>query len=240
MKRYFLGVVSVVLVLGILGSAMFWGKDIKLAIESYFVPDVVSLEAQCETYLNQIDELYAEIWQLKGELGETDRKIKWQERFYKDREKIWEGKISDLSLQIDELDKQRLKLIEKLRGEIIGWDGLKDFKSMNELLSFLAQTNIYELWYVPDDLDCDDYTQLLQRTAAEAGYRMSPVWMLIREGNNIVAWHTMNYAIVEDYIEGQGKIKWVVVIEPQSNEIVVLGAVDRPETWREKLVDWLP
>ena len=150
-------------------------------------------------------------------------------------------KINEQERLITELQKQ---LAEQARG---GWGGadLKDFPDMATLLHFLADDNTDQKEYIrsPDEGEayvCEHFSFQLMASASEEGYRLYPILIFSYSNNRIIAKHMMCFAIVEKYISGSGTHKFIVAIEPLTDETVIVGRLHDVESWIEKWYRFLP
>lgn len=131
--------------------------------------------------------------------------------------------------------------LEQLRAKT-GWDGtsLKDFPTHESLLLFLAEDNLDSQQYKPQAFDCDDYALSLMHRAALRGHRIYPTIVLSVFGAYIMAGHMMNFVIVSEMRFGETTSRdWVLLIEPQTDEVYLMGAVDDPSAWAGPLYPFL-
>lgn len=182
-----------------------------------------------------------DIWDLKCQISKTEENAEFIEKYHKDQLKSRDealdkskDKIKLLEGEIEEL-RRELSVSFKQLGE------LRDFKSLAELQRFLLEDDTNELSYELHDWDCEDFAQLLIRNAAEKGLRIHDAWVFHRSGNRIMEWHYFCFAIVRGFtFQGGEKADLAVIVEPETDEFILLGLLDKPEQWRQKIVDILP
>jgi hypothetical protein len=63
-----------------------------------------------------------------------------------------------------------LEQLELERALIINRQGVRNFKSLEELQEFLANDDTDQQQYIKDTFDCDDFAMMLQERAFEQGY----------------------------------------------------------------------
>ena len=108
-----------------------------------------------------------------------------------------------------------------------GSEGLEDFNTMENLLVFLAQDKTDELEWREYEFMCGDFSLVLMKSAAEKGYRLYAMSIFSMFGG-----HMMNFAIIEKEWEGEPH-KLVVAVEPQTDELVILGRLSDAELWND-------
>ena len=137
-------------------------------------------------------------------------------------------------------DMERLK---RLNEDVWGAEGLRDFPDMETLNTFLIKDDTDKLeWTMQGAWVCTDFALQLSKNAAKEGYRLHFSQVIAHQGNHITSLHMMNMAIVEKFIPGYGVGKFVIMIEPQTDEWYIFGQIvdDRVEYDREKWYPFLP
>lgn len=192
----------------------------------------ISLQARC---WNLEDAVFAK----SKELAEKERIF---ERAVAKNKDYYEGRIEQLDTKVKALDEQVELLQKQMVGEVMGeWGGLRDFNSFEELMRFLIEDETDKLKYAEEAMDCDDYTALLIRNAQVKGFRLYPIRWAFIEGQHINPMvHRLCEAIVEETMPDGKTARWLVWIEPQSDEWLKIGLEDEPSSWREKIIPFLP
>lgn len=135
---------------------------------------------------------------------------------------------------LDEID-DLIQRIAQLEGEL----NFTDFSSLTDLEQWLAQDNINEHEYIPDEYDCDDFAYDLMVSAFKSGYKMGTV--AVYYGNDLdyvtidnctyynatlaYAPEGSNYYLFGNHmvnIANVGDTGWVL-IEPQTDSVYPLG-----------------
>jgi hypothetical protein len=187
------------------------------------------------------DDLKIASEQLKG--IETQKKlyhdmiVKMQTKLAKERQDFFEFAEEWIERLFNDIEE-----LKKLNADIWGKEGLKDFESMEDLYRFLADDNTDKLeWTESGKWVCTDFALQLSKNAAKQGYRLYPTLVIGHNGNQITSLHVMNFAIVEKFMPSWGKDKFVIIVEPQTDEAYVFGRVlDDPSKWRTKWYKFLP
>jgi len=237
MKRIIIGMLIPIFIFGGLASAFIYGENVKSLAQQYFAPDVVVLEMQLNVYEQQIHELYTQIWGLKNSLAEQDR-------VYEGKRKAWADTLRDYREQIQQVEDEKEALRKQLADELAevwGNRELRDFDNMDELLMFIVEDQTDKMEYVLErgktEYVCTHYTFQLMRNAADKGYRLYPVVIFSMQAYYIVGAHTMNFAVVG---EGKYRDRMIVAIEPQTDEVVIIGSLYDQSTWISQWYRFLP
>lgn len=193
-------------------------SDIKTAQNRYWGLKVQYWRLE-DMLVKQVDEFNLRIENLRDKFIDELR--------YKDAE-IWQ------------LEREAEALRDLAREHQGDWANTRDFENIEELVTFLLEDDTNELQYVPEDSDCDDFKTYLMMRAVEKGYRILPCWLWYLDDNRITGWHSLNYAIVHETTDDGKDVRVVIVIEPQTDWWFIVGRVDKPETWRDKLFPILP
>lgn len=193
-----------------------------------------------------------ELLRTVGTLEQDIKDLEWKhelEEIRRDQEAITSltEELATAQKKIIYLEDQREKLTKQLGKEIRGsWAGARDFESIEELMQFLIEDDTDKLQYLVEDWDCDDSQLNLMRNsrmvnnAAKRGFRIYPAEAFFISGNYLYGWHAMVYAIVTKSFPDGKSARMVVIIEPQTDEVIVLGAEDMPDTWNRKIFEFLP
>ena len=92
---------------------------------------------------------------------------------YESRIQLLEGALNEtrdsLYLTTDNLI-QALQQLELERALVTNGQGLRNFKSLEELRQFLSDDDTDQHEYIKDSFDCDDFARMLQERAFEKGY----------------------------------------------------------------------
>lgn len=240
-KSILLGIFIATFIMVALASSIFYGENFKKQIQRHFVPDVAFLEAQIDIYEQQIYDLRAQIWSQKGALAK-------QERQFKDREKGWLDTLEDYRDKIKDIEDEKEALRKQLTDELAkvwGNRELQDFESMDSLLAFLVEDDTDKMEYILEkgktEYVCSHYTFQLMRNAADKGYRLYPVFIFSMQGYYITGSHLMAFAIVEKYIPGLGdEHRVIIAVEPQTDEVTIIGRLYDKDSWIRKWYQFLP
>jgi len=146
----------------------------------------------------------------------------------------------DYDERVEYLEEQIEKLKEQNR-EVWGKEGLRDFESKEALLLFLASDNTDKLeWTDTSKWVCTDFALQLMKNAAKEGYRLFPCLMWAYEGNTIVSAHYANIAHVDMFLPGHGEDSFIIAVEPQTDEIFIVGRTLDPTSWRTYFYPMFP
>ena len=158
----------------------------------------------------------------------------------------FEKQKRELELEREAILNAQAKMAEELE-KVWGRGELKDFGSMENLLLFLAEDKTDTLQYYLEESDkgrewvCTHYSMALMRAAAFQGYRLYPTLVFLMCGNQFYGSHMMCFAIIEkEDIEDKRVYKHIVMIEPQTDEVLLLGKLYDTETWVKKWYKFLP
>lgn len=97
---------------------------------------------------------------------------------------------------------------EKAKAVSTNVSKLRNFSSVEELESFLAEDTTNEHQYIENEFDCDDFARTLQKNALEKGYLMNCQFMFQ---------HMFNMVIIDNEI---------YYIEPITDEITFMNYMD--------------
>jgi len=163
-------------------------------------------------------------------------------RQLKYREQAYASIMERIELKEQEATKLREQLNSMLR-EPWGTGELRDFESMDELLIFLANDDTDKMEYVGNEevkYVCSHFSFTLMHNAEKQGYRIYPVLMYAMHGYQIVSSHMMCFAVCNKYISGVGEKRFLVAIEPMTDEVTIVGSVYDDRTWIDKWYKFLP
>lgn len=118
------------------------------------------------------------------------------------------SRITSLQAELDNIvkDRDNLQILYDQNLKIIKWDDLRDFIDVDELEEFLAEDKTDEQKYIDNSFECEEFSLMLQRNAAQKGYRMS-----LQMDVNVYNAHMYNSVIV---LKPE---PMVVFIEPQKD-----------------------
>lgn len=186
-----------------------------------------------------------ETWRLEDVIAESARekdRLKWDyDQAIKRSRNLYEDALDKLERRLEATQTEVGELREQLNVEAMNWGDARDFNSFEEFQEFIWADQTNKLAYDIDTFQCDNYLETLIRNAAIEGFRLREVWMFLSDGNQIYSWHVLCQAIIRNYTFQGGEVgDVVVVVEPQTDEWFIVGVVDRPETWRSKIIPFLP